>query len=56
MNAVDDLLTELRMAGQSPARELLDRVRAIGPFVIPALIETATDERLHQAEQESPLV
>jgi hypothetical protein len=56
MSEMDTLLSELREAGQHPDRALLDRIAALGPAVIPALIEIATDESLHFAETDSPAV
>lgn len=52
----DAPLLRLRRAGQDPKRALLDQVIALGPAVVPALIEMATDERLHNADGDSPEV
>lgn len=56
MNGLSELLTELRLTGQTPERALLERVKALGPAVVQPLIAMATDESLHYAEQESPQV
>ena len=52
----DPLLSELCEAGQHPDRALLDRVKARGAAVVPALIALATDETLHFAGQDSPAI
>src|SRR5436190_15190584 len=53
---VNEVLAELRQAGQDPDQALLDRVKALGPAAVRPLIEMATDESLHTAETESPEV
>ena len=53
---VNEVLAELRQAGQDPDQALLDRVKALGPAAVRPLIEMATDESLHRAETESPEV
>jgi tetratricopeptide (TPR) repeat protein len=55
-NDVNDVLAQLRRAGQHPDPALLDRVKALGPAAVGPLIEMATDESLHGAETESPEV
>src|SRR4051794_11053942 len=52
----DQPLADLRRVGQHPPRELLDRVAALGPAAVPRLIEMATAEELHGADQDSPEV
>src|SRR5687767_4648304 len=56
MTDIDGLLSRLRRAGQHPSRSLLKKVRAVGPSIVPSLIEMATDERLHHADEGSPEV
>jgi tetratricopeptide (TPR) repeat protein len=46
----------LLAVGQEPDRVLLDRVKSLGPDVVPALIDMATDRALHYAEQDDPAV
>ncbi len=53
---LSETLSELLQAGKEPEQGLLDRVVAFGPATVPALIEMATDETLHQADSESPEV
>jgi hypothetical protein len=55
-NDVNEVLAQLRRAGQHPDPALLDRVKALGPAVVGPLIAMATDESLHGAETESPEV
>ena len=55
-NDVNEVLAQLRRAGQHPDPALLDRVKALGPAAVRSLIEIATDESLHGAETESPEV
>lgn len=51
---IEQLLAQLREAGEKPKRALRDAVRTLGPVVAPALIGMATDRSLHEADQESP--
>jgi tetratricopeptide (TPR) repeat protein len=46
-------LDELRQAGQTPDRALLDRVKAHGRAAVRPLIEMAVDEELHNADSDS---
>jgi tetratricopeptide (TPR) repeat protein len=50
------LLARLRQAGQHPDQGLLDQIKALGPAAAGPLVEIATDEKLHYADQESPEV
>src|SRR5579884_2204456 len=47
------LLGELRRAGQTPKRALLDRVKAQGQAAVPPLIVMAVDDALHNADSDS---
>jgi len=49
-------LGQLRQAGQTADRELLDRVKAFGREAVPRLIHLAVDEELNQAASDSPEV
>ena len=51
-----ELLRQIREAGESAEPGLLDQVRALGPAVVPALIAMATDEKLHYAGEDAPEV
>lgn len=53
VNDLGGALRELCGAGEKPSRELLDRIKALGPAVVPALIEMATDEDLLWGDSES---
>ncbi|MDO8690122.1 MAG: tetratricopeptide repeat protein [Dehalococcoidia bacterium] len=55
-NDLDQLLNELRLAGQDPGRALFDRVMAHGQAAVRHLIEMATDEKLLDAALDSPQV
>ena len=55
-NNVNEVLAQLRQAGQDPDQALLDRTKALGPAAVRPLIEMATDESLNAAETESPEV
>jgi tetratricopeptide (TPR) repeat protein len=55
-NDVNEVLAELRRAGQHPDQALLDRVKALGPAAVGPLIALATDASLYEAETESPEV
>ena len=50
----NDVLAQLRRAGQHPDPALLDRVKALGPATVGPLIAMATDARHYEAETESP--
>jgi hypothetical protein len=50
------LLGELCQAGQKPRRTLLDRVKAHGQAAVPPLLEMVVDEKLHNADSNSPEV
>src|SRR5438067_1226840 len=54
--ALSQLLGELRQAGQKPGRTLLDRVKAHGQATVRPLIEMVVDEKLHNADSDSPQV
>ena len=51
-----NLLEQLRQVGQEADRTLLDRLKALGQPAVQPLIAMATDERLHRADGDSPLV
>ncbi len=51
---LDEALGALRRAGPEPDRAVLGRVKDLGPAVIPPLIAMATDQTLHDADQDSP--
>jgi len=53
---LNQLLDELRQAGQKPNRTLLDRVKAHGQGAVRPLIEMAVDKKLHNADSNSPEV
>jgi hypothetical protein len=53
---LNELLIELRQAGEVPDRALLDRIKAHGEATVPALIEMALDETLHHAPSDSPAI
>ncbi|MBI4321452.1 MAG: DUF1186 domain-containing protein [Chloroflexi bacterium] len=53
---MNQLLVELRQAGQKPDRVLLDRIRSYGQDAVRPLIEMAIDEKLHNADSKSPEV
>src|SRR4051794_26593069 len=53
---LSQLLGQLRQAGQKPGRTLLDRVKAHGQATVRPLIEMAVDEKLHNADSDSPEV
>jgi hypothetical protein len=55
-NDVNEVLAELRQAGQHPDQALLDRVKALGPAAVGPLIAMATDASLYEAETENPEV
>jgi tetratricopeptide (TPR) repeat protein len=55
-NDVNEVLAELRQAGQHPDQALLDRVKDLGAAAVRPLITMATDESLYGAESESPEV
>jgi tetratricopeptide (TPR) repeat protein len=55
-NDVNEVLAELRRAGQHPDSALLDRVKDLGPAAVGPLVAMATDASLYEAETESPEV
>lgn len=56
MENLSQLLGELRQAGQTPDRALLDRVKVHGQAAVGPLIEMAVDEDLNNAESGRPEV
>ena len=49
---IDELLAELRRAGQHPDDELLDAIRALGMEAVPALIALVSDPAAYQMSED----